>query len=125
MRKRENAGDQHFFIFPQCFQPFEGQIYSLSRIDESKFFYAPMSIDQLGYSFCPVCLLSIYQSARNLNAGHNLGMVSDRAYIFHSCVLRGKTFSLVPRLKSSVKVKYQGHVFRKMTVMGEDFTQFV
>ena len=36
-------------------------------------------------------------------------MASDRAFIFHIYISNGKTFSLVSRLKSSVKVKYQGH----------------
>ena len=39
-------------------------------------------------------------------------MVSDRAVIFHIYVHRGKTFSLVTKSRSSVKVIYQGHSFR-------------
>ena len=38
-------------------------------------------------------------------------MVSDTAFIFHMCIPCGKTFSVVPRSRSSIKVKikYQGH----------------
>ena len=42
-------------------------------------------------------------------------MVSDTAFIFYMYILWGKTFSLVPESKPSVKVKvkYQGHSFLK------------
>ena len=40
-------------------------------------------------------------------------MVSDRGLIFHMYIPWGITLSLVPKSKSSVKVKYQGHSFRK------------
>ena len=42
-------------------------------------------------------------------------MVSDRAFIFHICIPWGKTLSLETksRLSVKVKVKYQGHIFRK------------
>ena len=42
-------------------------------------------------------------------------MVNDRAFIFHIYIPWGKTLSLVPKSRSSVKVKvkYQGHSFRK------------
>ena len=43
-------------------------------------------------------------------------MVSDRAFMFHMCILCGKTFSSVPRSRSSVKVKYEGQHFSKMAV---------
>ena len=43
-------------------------------------------------------------------------MVSDKAFIFHIVIPWGKTLSLVPKLRSYVKVKYQG--FRKMAVAG-------
>ena len=33
--------------------------------------------------------------------------------MFHIYIPRGKTLSLVPKSKSSVEVKYQGHCFRK------------
>ena len=39
-------------------------------------------------------------------------MVSDRAFIFHICIPWGKALSLVPKSRSSVKVKYQGHSFQ-------------
>ena len=39
-------------------------------------------------------------------------MASDRAFIFYMCIPWGD-FSLVPRSRSSVKGKYQGHNFRK------------
>ena len=42
-------------------------------------------------------------------------MVSDRAFKFHIYIPWGKTLSLVPKSRSSVKVKvkYQGHSFKK------------
>ena len=42
-------------------------------------------------------------------------MVSDGAFLFHMCIPCSKTFSLVIRSKSpvKVKVKYQGHIFKK------------
>ena len=47
-------------------------------------------------------------------------MVSDRAFIFHILYifLGGETLSLIPKSRSSVKVKYQGHSFQKMAVAG-------
>ena len=47
-------------------------------------------------------------------------MASDRAFIFHICISNGKTFSLVSRLKSSVKVKYQGHTSEKLNIENID-----
>ena len=44
-------------------------------------------------------------------------MVRDRAFIFHIHIPWGKTLSLVPKSMSSVKVKYQGHSFRKKMVV--------
>ena len=40
-------------------------------------------------------------------------MVNDRAFIFHVYIPWGKALSLVLKSRSSVKVKYQGHSFRK------------
>ena len=37
-------------------------------------------------------------------------MVSDSAFIFQMWIPCGRTFSCVPRSRSSVKVKYQGHI---------------
>ena len=57
----------------------------------------------------------------NVYIGPTFGMVSDRAFICHICIPWGKTFSFVPkpRLSVKVKVKYQGHSFRKkMAVAG-------
>ena len=48
-------------------------------------------------------------------------MVSDGAFIFHIYISLGETLSLVPKSRSSVKVKvkHQGHNFRKkMAVAG-------
>ena len=45
-------------------------------------------------------------------------MASDGALIFHIYISCSKTFSSVPRARSSVKVKYQGHVYKKMAVVG-------
>ena len=44
-------------------------------------------------------------------------MVRDRALTFLMCIPCGKTFSLVPKSKSSYEVrKYQGYIFRKLKV---------
>ena len=43
-------------------------------------------------------------------------MASDRAFIFHMCISSCKALSLVPR--SSVNIKYQGHILKRMAVMG-------
>ena len=40
-------------------------------------------------------------------------MVSDGAFLFLIYIPLGKTLSLVSKSASSVKVKYQGHSFRK------------
>ena len=40
-------------------------------------------------------------------------MVSDRDFSFHMCIPYGKTFSLIPRSMSSVKVKYHGLNLKK------------
>ena len=42
-------------------------------------------------------------------------MVTDKAFIFHIYIPWGKTLSLVPKSRSSVKVKvkYQGQNFQK------------
>ena len=40
-------------------------------------------------------------------------MVSDRAFIIDIYILWDKALSLVPKSRSSVKVKYQGHSFQK------------
>ena len=43
-------------------------------------------------------------------------MVSDNAFVFCMCIPCGKTFSLVPRSRSSfkVEVKYQDdHIYKK------------
>ena len=40
-------------------------------------------------------------------------MVSDRASVFYMCIPWGNTFSSVPRGRSSVKVKYEAHNFKK------------
>ena len=45
-------------------------------------------------------------------------MISDRAFILHIYIPWGKTFSLVPKSRSSVKVKYKGHSFEKMAIAG-------
>ena len=37
-------------------------------------------------------------------------MESDRAFIFHMCIPCGKSMSVVLRSRSSVMVKYQGHI---------------
>ena len=46
-------------------------------------------------------------------------MVSDGAFLFHMCIPCSKTFSLVIRSKSpvKVKVKYQGHILKKKKKM--------
>ena len=41
-----------------------------------------------------------------------------KALIFHMIIPCDKTFLLVPSSRSSVKVKYQGHNFKKMAAAG-------
>ena len=63
---------------------------------------------------CPfVCLLFV---CKNFYIGHSFWMISDRAFIFHIHISYGNTLSLVPKSRSSVKVKvkYQGQ-FKKKT----------
>ena len=47
-------------------------------------------------------------------------MISDRAFIYHICIPLSKTLSLVPKSRSSVKVKFnfQSHSFRKIGFCG-------
>ena len=47
-------------------------------------------------------------------------MVSDRVFIFHIYIPYGKSLSLVPKSRSSVKVrvKYQWHSLRKNGLCG-------
>jgi hypothetical protein len=45
------------------------------------------------YSFWPVRLF-VCLSAKKINIGHIFSKVSDRAFIFHMCVLYDKTFSI-------------------------------
>ena len=47
-------------------------------------------------------------------------MVTDTGSIFRMCILCGKTFSFVPR--SSVKVKYQGHILKDYFSIGHKFS---
>ena len=46
-------------------------------------------------------------------------MLSDRAFIFHIYIPWGKTLSLVPKSRSSVKVKvkYQGHSLKEKKLL--------
>ena len=56
-------------------------------------------------------------ASRNFYIGHSFLMVSNRAFIFDICLPLCKPLSLVPKSRSSVKVKYQGHSFlQKMAV---------
>ena len=78
-------------------------------------FYAPASINLehivFGPSVCPSFCLFV---CKNFYIGHSFRMVCNRAFIFQMYIPY-KTFSLVPKSRSSVKVsvKYQGHSFRK------------
>ena len=48
-------------------------------------------------------------------------MVSGRAFIFHIYIPWGKTLSLVPKSKPSVKVKYKSHIFfLNMAILPDD-----
>ena len=44
----------------------------------------------------------------------NIGHISERAFMFHTCIPCGQTFLFGTKFK----VKYQGHVFQKMAVAG-------
>ena len=48
-------------------------------------------------------------------------MVTDRAFVFHIYIPWGKTLSNVPKSRSSVKVTYQGHSFRKKIAVAGPF----
>ena len=69
-------------------------------------------------SVCPCVRLSVCpekKKKKNIYIGHMFWLVRLRAFIFHMSRPCDKTFMLVPSLRSSmkVKVKYQGHSFRK------------
>ena len=60
--KGENAGDQHFLLFPQCFQPFQRQIIVLSTF--SPFSTKFSTLPKLNFNFSFTFILS---SANALN----------------------------------------------------------
>ena len=67
-------------------------------------------IDRSGaYCFLPVGLFV----CKNFCIGHSFWMVIDTVFIFHIYIPWGKTLSLVPKSRSSVKVKYQCLIFLK------------
>ena len=81
-------------------------------------FFCPRIDIPVSYGFCSVCpLLCRFVRKRTFDVASNFWMVTDRAYIimFHMCIPCGKSFSSVPRSKSSVKakVKYEGHNLQK------------
>ena len=80
------------------------------------YFYFPVSINP-AHSFCPVCLS--FCPLKSFNIGYNFWMVSHRAFIFYMHILWSKIFSLVLRLRLSVKIniKYQGHNFQRMAAV--------
>ena len=91
-------------------------VYELNRLTVIHYhlqgaFYAPASIDWGAYSFWPVRLFV----HKNFYIGHRFWIASDSAFTFHIYIPWGKTLSLVPKSRSSVKVKvkYQGHRFWK------------
>ena len=45
-------------------------------------------------------------------------MVGGIPFTFHMCIAYSKNFTLVPRSRSSVEIKYQGHTFQKIAVTG-------
>ena len=80
----------------------------------SNIFYAPASIDRghtvFGHSVCPYdCPQKTFKLAIAFPREF------DSAFIFHIYKSWGKALSLVPKSRSSdkVKVKYQDHSFRK------------
>ena len=96
---------------------FEGyKIFDLQGDKSGKpdVFYAPTSIDQGHMVFGPsVCLCVHLFVRKNFYIGHIFWLVRLRAFIFHMSIPCDKTFLLVPSSRSSVKVKYQGHSFKK------------
>ena len=81
------------------------------------YFYAPAWID-LGYIVFDPVRLSVHPSVclfvcQNFHIGYIFWLERVRAFIFHMSIPCDKTFLLVPSLRSSVKVKYQGHTFQK------------
>ena len=78
-------------------------------------FYAPRIDRSVAYNFCSVHL-SIFLFVclfvhKNFHFGYSFWMVGDTVFVFPL----GKTLSVVPKLRSSlkIKVKYQGHHFQK------------
>ena len=80
--------------------------------EQSLSFYAPCNEGDVGGGGGSVCLSVCLQKIFNID--HNILMINDTAFIFHKCIPNGKNFSLVPRSRSAVKVKfkYQCHTFQ-------------
>ena len=74
--------------------------------------YCP-SINRLGHIVFALSISSeLYLFVKKLKIGRNFLMLSDRAFISHTCIPLGKTFIFVSKSMSSVKVKYKGHIFQ-------------
>ena len=77
-------------------------------------FYAPASLYQAQIVFAlSVSLSDCLFVSKNFHIGHKFWMVCDGTFIFYMCIPCGKTFSLLQRSRSSVRVKYQGCIFQK------------
>ena len=70
-------------------------------------FLCPSIMDLVHIVFILSVFLSVCLQKKPFNIGHDFLMVSDRAFIFHMRIPCGKTFSLVTRSRSSIKVKVE------------------
>ena len=97
------------------------------NLDQSKIFSSGNGlIDWLHIFFASVRLRFLYcsfLSVKSFNIGHNLLIVSVRAFLFYIGIPCGKMFSLVPRSRSSVGVKYERSCFSKSGCYGISVSQ--
>ena len=66
------------------------------------------------YSFCRFSLFLYYSVYTHFNIGHNFLVASDRAFIIHLCIPRGRTFFCIKvKVVCEGHLKNQGDVFQK------------
>ena len=103
------SGNQYFLPGSNVLFPIRDKFTILALINS----YAPASIDQghivLIPSVCPSIRLSIH---KNFYFGHNVWMVSEKAFIYFTYIFLGVQPLFSTKAKSSVKVKYQGQIFQ-------------
>ena len=107
-----------YYPWPHYFSNIKNIKKILTFSPTNRCFLSP-SIDRSGaYSFWLVGVSICLFVCKNFWIGHSFWMVSDRAFIFCIYIPWDKTLSLVPKSRSSVKVKvkYQGYKVKKMAV---------